>query len=144
TCGLSFAMDLSSKLEKDVNIQVDFRTYQKIKQSSSQEQQLGYWVEKNKSEINEIFTVFFEGLFEVINKDENIFICVEPDININDYLYSLDYINLERLMKERVLPELLICFPEQEFYKSTIKEYDLVTYKFTTLYEDSLVDEIGK
>lgn len=144
TCGLSFAIDLTTKIEKDISIQIDFRTYQKVKQKSCQENQLGYWISKNQSEITEIFTTYFEGIFEVITKDNNVFICLTQNTNINEYLYSLDYVNLEKFMKERLLPEIEKYFPGQDFHKTTVKEYDSVTYEFTTLYEDSLTDEIGK
>jgi hypothetical protein len=144
TCGLSFAVKSGSSLHHQVKVTITLRKYHKVKQAECQLRQLGIWLQQYPDEISLIVQAYFAELFEIITKDTERFICLKPGVNINEHLYRLDYVNLDKLLKERLLPLISAAFPEKELFKATQKVYDSVSYDYVALYEDSLMDELQK
>ncbi|MGX5852440.1 hypothetical protein ACWKW6_02300 [Dyadobacter jiangsuensis] len=144
TCGLSFAIKAEAHVHDHLSVKVSLRKYRKIKQSESQQRKLAIWLSQHVEEIRNIINVYFSNIFEVVTTDNDYFVCLKPGVSINEHLYSLDYVNLNELLKQRLLPLISSVFPGKELFKDTRKVYDSVSYSFTTLYEESLVDEIQR
>ncbi|HTI58982.1 helicase-related protein [Mucilaginibacter sp.] len=144
TCGLSFAIGADHSLNRDLALTVTFRQYQKIRQHDCHQRKLGLWVERYGPQTAAIIASHFSGIFETVELDGNIFVYLAPGVDINLYLYPLDYINLDRLLRETVLPLVTSIFPDKDLFRAVAKTYDGVTYDTVTLYEGTLLDEIQK
>lgn len=142
TCGLSFAIANGRSLEHDLKLNVMFRQYEKVRQHDCQERKLGLWVERYEVQTQAIIGNYFSGIFETVSLDGNTFICLAGSVDINQHLYALDYINLDRLLRETVLPFVTAIFPDKELFRPATKTYDGVNFDTITLYEGTLIDEI--
>lgn len=142
TCGIAFAVQEEVILSKDIKIKVRFRTYRKIKQSECLEKKLGYWVPKNINEIEQIIKEYFSHVFQSARIDDNLFVYVKENVDMNQYLYKLDYVYLDAFLKGIVLPYVDKAFPGNNFHQEVTKEYESTNYTFTRLKEEELIDEI--
>lgn len=144
TCGLSFAVTADKALENDLAVRIFFRQYHQVSQHDSQQRRLGLWIERYPSQSAAIIASYFNGIFDTVALDGNIFVFLLPGVDINQHLYALDYINLDRLLRETVIPLIQERFPDRDFFRPVTKTYDDVEYPTITLYEGNLLDEIQK
>lgn len=143
TCGIAFAVDRTTLLSKELTLTITFRTYKKLKQDECLRNRLGYWISMNMPEVEGIMKDYFGVVFETHRLDNNLFVCVRTGIDMTQYLYVLDYIYLEKMLKDKLLPKIITAFPEGSFYETVTKEYDSVSYTFTKLKEEELMDSIN-
>jgi hypothetical protein len=144
TCGLSFALNSGSQPESALLVKVSFRQYQMVRQHESQQRALGIWIERYKDQMAEIIGNRFRTIFGAVELDGNLFIYLLPNIDINQHLYSIDYIHLDQLLRDTVIPLIETLFPDKEFFKAVNKTYDNIDYPTVTLYEGNLLDEIQR
>lgn len=144
TCGLSFALSNGIRPESALLTKVSFRQYQKIRQHEIQERKLGIWIQRYPSQTAEIIASRFNSIFSTIELDGNLFLYMLPGVDINQHLYALDYIHLDHLLKDTVVPLIETHFPDREFYRAVNKTYDGVEYPTITLYEGNLLDEVQR
>lgn len=142
TCGLSFALNAGVQPEQALLVTVSFRQYQKVRQHDGQQRRLGIWIERYKDQTVEVINRRFNTIFETVELDGNVFITLLPGIDINQHLYALDYVHLDRLLRDTVIPLIEPLFPGKEFFRAGNKTYDNVEYATITLYEGDLLDEI--
>lgn len=142
TCGISFAVNEKTLLNKDLKVCISFRTYQRVKQQRCKEQKLGYWIRENPEIISDLFKKYYSNIFATEILDGNVFVFLVKGIDMKEHLYTLDYKNLESLLKTEILPKITDKFPDIELFKPTKKTYNSVEFDFTNLYEDRLNSEI--
>jgi hypothetical protein len=144
TCGLAFAIDKTVKPESDLKVEISYRTYSKLKQETSVMYQLGYWVSNREQEIKDIFDKYYNSVFEPKWIDDNLFIILLNGIDINQHLYTLDYVNTETYLQDLIIPFINDKFPENKYFKPTIKTYEGTEFNFTSFHEEKLIEEIKK
>ncbi|GAA4326137.1 hypothetical protein GCM10023149_28770 [Mucilaginibacter gynuensis] len=144
TCGLSFALTNGVKPEEALLTTISFRQYQRVRQHESQDRRLGIWIARYPTQTAEIVANRFNSLFSTIELDGNLFLYMLPGVDINQHLYALDYIHLDRLLRDTVVPLIETLFPDKEYYRAVTKTYDGVEYPTITLYEENLLDEIQR
>lgn len=142
TCGLSFALTNGIGPEQALLTKVSFRQYQRVRQHESQARRLGIWIERYPRQTAEIIASHFNSIFATVELDGNLFLYMLPGIDINQHLYALDYIHLDRLLRDTVIPLIETLFPNKEYHRVVNKTYDGVNYSTVTLYEENLLDEI--
>lgn len=144
TCGLSFALTAGSRPEDALLVKVSFRQYQKVSQHECQRRRLGIWIERYPIQTAEIIASRFNTIFATAVLDGNLFMYLLPGVDINQHLYALDYVHIDRLLRDTVIPLIETNFPDKELFRAAIKIYDGVEYPTITLYEENLLDEIQR
>ena len=142
TCGLSFAIDAQAHPHADVSVNISLRTYSTVTQERSRRERLGYWISEYKLEMVRLVNQYFPGLLEIHTVDNNVFVCVAIDVDINLHIYSIDYRNLQSFVSAEVIPQIDEFYPGGRFYRFETKTYDH-QYQFHRIYTESLVDELN-
>lgn len=142
TCGISFAVNLDTALEKDLTVEVEYRTYEKLTQETSRKNRLAFFISENQSEVERVITTFFADVFETTLLDGNLFVSLKVDIDINVHLYTLDYSNFEKFVSIDLVPKIDIVFPDGDFHEKVTKVYDNTEFVFTSIYTEKLYDVI--
>ncbi|HYF66696.1 MAG TPA: helicase-related protein [Ohtaekwangia sp.] len=142
TCGLSFAVSPLSSLSNDIDVTLRFRTYTKLSQDECREQNLAYYVSENEAQIEAVVNKYFSQVFSTQWIDENLFVFLKAGVDINDHLYTLDYRDLERFVKEEVVVQIKAKFPDGKFFETVTRTYDKIDFTFTSLYAEQLNEAI--
>lgn len=90
TFGLSFVIEKSKDIEKDLEINLSYRKYTHINKKTLIDNKIGLHIKEYKEEIKKIIEEFLNKAFEIVNYSENYFICPNRIFDQND-IYSIDY-----------------------------------------------------
>lgn len=113
--GLSFAVGKETNLQSDLCVTVSFRKYQNINKKNCLSNKLGCLVSEYENEIEVAIESYFKPLFITLRKDNNLFICLNQEINKNN-IYDVDYIHLNNYLQSNLLKTI------QDVFKNEIVE----------------------
>ena len=142
TCGLSIAIDAEVDPSDLLVVTVSYRRYQKVRQHDLNDLQLAHWVEFDQKEICALYAKYFSNIFQVIDQDGNFFIACRRDIDLNDYLYILDYQNLERLVGENIIPLIEELFPNERFFDRNDRDYQGQHFTYHRLFQEAIISRL--
>src|SRR5690606_18522947 len=76
TFGLAFAVNSNTDLQKDISIELRYRTYSKLSQKTCLEELLALWIPENMNEIDELINKYFSSVFRTSILDDNLFVYI--------------------------------------------------------------------
>jgi hypothetical protein len=124
TLGLSFVIDKETDLQKDLVVSICFRKYDHILSENSISKRIGIWVSEYETEIESAIETYFSSVFLIERKDNNLFVCIESEINY-DNIYEIDYSFLNRYLEENLIKALKESLKEK---LSFLKEDKGISY----------------
>lgn len=129
TFGLAFAVNSNTDLQKDISIELRYRTYSKLSQKTCLEELLALWIPENMNEIDELINKYFSSVFKTSILDNNLFVYINPEVSIMDFVYEIDYSYLNSLFIDYLLPMIHTTF-EKKGINIVSQSNDKVTYGF--------------
>lgn len=141
TCGISFSLNPKANTATDLSITLRFRTYRRLSQEECRERKLGYWVQNNESEIARLITTHLSAVFATEVCDDNLFVYVRQHVDVTEYLHDIDYLFLEQVRINEVIPKITERFPDKDLFKRKQKRFRAgqQDYQYTTIYDDTLI-----
>lgn len=142
TCGIAFAIKTDTNMS-DLSLHIKFRTYKKISQSKCRDQRLGYWISENIEILKNVFNEFYSDVFQLEDFDGNAFVFLKKDIDINEQLYTLDYVNFEKFTVKMLIPLIDKFFSDKPYYVLSKSNFNNTDFEYTKIYEESLYESIA-
>lgn len=142
TCGIAFAIN-PSKSMSDLSMEVNFRTYQKLSNKQCRDNKLAYWISENIEVISEIFKEYYSDIFQITCIDQNTFVYLKEGIDINEHLYTLDYVNFEKYVVTKIIPLIDEVLPNSSYYIFSKSKYNDTEFTYTKIYEENIYDFIS-
>lgn len=107
--GLSFVINGSADLNKDIEVNVQFRKYYQFSKGSCLSKGISIWVPEYVEEIRSAIDIYFKDLFKVENRSGNYFVAIKTELS-KEALYEIDYKNLNEFLRMGVIEELQNVF----------------------------------
>lgn len=142
TCGIAFAINQSANIS-DLSLQVNFRTYQKLSNKQCRDNKLAYWISDNNEMISEIFKKYYSDIFQVTCIDQNTFVYLKEGVDVNEHLYTLDYVNFEKYVVANITPLIDEFLPNNSYYIFSKSKYNDTEFTYTKIYEENIYDFIN-
>jgi len=130
TFGLAFAVNSNTDLQKDISIELKYRTYSKLSPKTCLEELLALWIPENITEIDELINKYFSSVFRTTVLDGNLFIYISPEVSIMDFVYEIDYSYLNSLFIDYLVPIIQTTF-EKKGINIVSQTNEKITYGFT-------------
>ncbi|RMA75095.1 helicase-related protein [Flavobacterium weaverense] len=162
--GLSFVVGKETNLQDDLTVSVSFRKYHNINKKECFSSKLSCLVSEYDNEIEIAIENYFKPLFTSIRKNNNLFICLNQEINKNN-IYDVDYIHLNNYFQATLLKTIGDIFKTEivelkqkngVIYYGIKGDYDLQFYSISesinysgneyknvaSLYDNSIINHI--
>lgn len=107
--GLSFVVGKDSDLQNDLTIGVSFRKYTNVKKNICLNNKLSCLVSEYGKEIEAAVLNYFSPLFITLNKNNNLFILLDQEIDEKN-IYDIDYIHLNNYLHNGLLKTIKSVF----------------------------------
>ena len=142
TLGLSIAVGHNCRVSSEVSINVSFRTYEHLPQKELSTLMLGHWIQFDELEISQLIDNYMGEIFRVAERDGNHFVLAAEHVDLNDHLYTIDYLYLERILSSTVLPLIGLLYPHGEFFRANKSSYGGQEYDHHLVFEESLLSQL--
>jgi len=142
TLGLSIAIEPGINISNSLDVEISLRSYQKIKQQELSPLMLGHWIQFHEVEVTNLIRKYMGDIFRVLERDGNYFVLANEQVDLNDHLYTIDYVYLEKIRVSEILPLIALLYTESKFFVYTSSPYAGVEYNYHLIFEESLLDQL--
>lgn len=142
TFGLSIAIDPQAVLSTALDIQVSFRTYERISQHELTPLGLAHWIQFDPAETCRLIRTYLQEVFRIEEREGNFFMLASDQVDLNAYLYQIDYVYLDRIREKEIVPRINGLYPGGNYYRCTNAPYGGTDFAYHQIFEESLLNAL--